>query len=596
MKRNTKRTLVLVLCAVFVLSAASAAYAGTLPNPVFTPVSDLEDAPVPGGSVPVQVNAGKVVIEVLEKLDMLDGWVSADGESQIPLDAKTPVVTGMIAQGPGRVTPIVVIGDVLGTGKIGLSQLIRLAQAFTGDNPLTGLYLLAGDLNQNGKIDLGDLTMLATLILTGQLPGPQNPPIPETDVMAIANVTRRPLSNPRDNRDDPTAHKAAEGANDFAFQFSSALLAEREDSSDNFVCSPYSVWLPLAALLNATSEEKQPELLEALCAAGLTPEDINNAASRMLYGLTGAEQNKWIAEYGDGDPVDPLKIANAVFVDRRQTVTQKFAETFASDYLGESISVDFRSQEAVDAVNDWCSKNTDGLIPKIIDSFDDQTVAAIANAIYFSDRWEWEFDPEQTKNNVFHGPSGDVEAPFMTREGYMQRYYEDDTMQAMPLEFRTGGGLAVMLPKDGDAEGLLASLTDERLTEMLYGTNMREGTLLLPRFDIDSGIMSLNDSLQAIGVPLFDQAAPAITELLESPDPLYISQALQNAKITVDEKGTTAAAVTVMAMDAAGALPEHTEPFEMNCDRPFVFVLYGDTYDGGAQVLFTGVVNQPETV
>lgn len=593
--------MVLVLCAVFVLSAASAAYAGALPDPLdMTVAADtarVPGSPVPWIFIPFPVNAGEVVSEVLEKLDMPDGWVSSDLDSQTPLDDKTPVATGMIAQSPGMIRPIVVLGDVLGTGEIGLTQLIRLVQAFKGDSPLTGLYLLAGDLNENEEIDLGDLTMLATLILTGELPDPQNPAGPDSDVMAIANVSRRPLTDPMDNRDDPAAKKAANGANDFAFRFSSALLAEREDSDENFVCSPYSVWLPLAALLNATSEAKQPELLESLCAAGLTPEDINNAASRMLYGLSGEEQNKWNAHYGAGALVDPLKIANAIFVDRKQTVTEKFAEIFANDYLGASISVDFSAPEAVDAVNNWCSENTEGLIPKIIDSFDPDTVAAIANAIYFSDRWKLEFDPEQTKNDVFHSPNGDFMAPFMVRENELQRYYEDDAMQAMPLQFRTGGGLAVLLPKDGDAEGLLASLTDERLTGVLRGTDMREGTLLLPRFDIESGVMNLSDSLTALGVPLLDWADPAITELLDTPDPLFISQAVQSAKITVDEKGTTAAAVTVMAVAAtSAAVPAPTEPFVMNCDGPFVFVLYGDTYDGGSQVLFTGIVNQPEAV
>jgi serine protease inhibitor len=62
--------------------------------------------------------------------------------------------------------------------------------------------------------------------------------------------------------------------------------------------------------------------------------------------------------------------------------------------------------------------------------------------------------------------------------------------------------------------------------------------------------------------------------------------------IKVDEKGTTAAAVTVM-MAAGSSMPLPTEPFEMVCDRPFVFVLTGNTYDGGAQVLFTGMVCQP---
>ena len=73
---------------------------------------------------------------------------------------------------------------------------------------------------------------------------------------------------------------------------------------------------------------------------------------------------------------------------------------------------------------------------------------------------------------------------------------------------------------------------------------------------------------------------------------MWLSDAIQKAVIKVDEKGTTAAAVTVMAAAATG-MPMPGTPFEMICDRPFVFILYEKTYDGGSQVLFTGIVNQP---
>jgi len=39
--------------------------------------------------------------------------------------------------------------------------------------------------------------------------------------------------------------------------------------------------------------------------------------------------------------------------------------------------------------------------------------------------------------------------------------------------------------------------------------------------------------------------------------------------------------------------PAPTEPFEMVCNKPFVFILYGYTHDGSDQILFTGVVNRP---
>lgn len=410
-------------------------------------------------------------------------------------------------------------------------------------------------------------------------------------VMKVAALSQQALLAP--NEPNPSAQEAANGANDFAFRFSSALLSGMDDSR-SFVCSPYSAWLPLAALLNATDEDARPALLEALGAAGLTAEDMNTAASRMLYGLTNSRMNEMLLESGE-KASDPLKIANAIFVDNDQTLNQDFAQTFADYYKGAAMNVDFASPDAAAAVNQWACDNTDGLIKDVISQFDPATVAAIANAIYFSDRWDWEFEEDQTREDTFHTPGGDVTAQFMLREGNMLSYYEDDTLQATSLDFTMGGGLLILLPKDGKGNELLASMTGERFRQIMNDKAPRTGKLLLPRFEIKGDSMNLMDTLTALNVPLVDSGLAPITGLLENANPLYISDAVQKAMIRVDEKGTTAAAVTVMSMtESAAPMPDPTLPFEMNCNKPFIFVLYGRTYDSGSQVLFTGVVNQPE--
>lgn len=55
-------------------------------------------------------------------------------------------------------------GDVLGTGLIEISQLTRLAQAASGDDPLQDVYAMAGDVDQSGTIDEGDVMMLASVL------------------------------------------------------------------------------------------------------------------------------------------------------------------------------------------------------------------------------------------------------------------------------------------------------------------------------------------------------------------------------------------------------------------------------------------------
>lgn len=576
--KNIRRYLVAILAVMFMFSAVPVGFA----------------ADTSTGFTYIPINSETItVLEALKLLDVADGWIGADATSVSALDMQATVATGMVVHPTqtGTDSVLVLRGDVLSTGKVGISQLARLAASYTGKEPLEGASAQAADVNADGSVDLGDLIALASFIRTGSLPGPVTPAIPASDAVEFASVSRAPLTKP-DGMNE-AAQTAAEGANDFAFCFSSALLADGTTPEGNFVCSPYSVWLPLAALLNATDEAVQPQLLEALGSVGISAQDVNLAASRMLYGLTGAAQNDYYASL-EFPPVDPLQIANAIFVNRDRTVDPEFAQVFASNYLGDSISVDFTSQDAVDIVNQWCDSNTNGMIPRIIDEFDPNTEAAIANAIYFSDRWDAEFDPDNTEVSTFHATSGDMQSPFMQRLDSRMRYYEDEQLQAVDLPFATEGGLAILLPKDNDAAGLLSSLTGDRFSKICSTANNRKLNLRVPRFEIDGGIMNLSDSLQALGVPLFDREHPAITKLLTDSDPLFISDALQGAKIKVDENGTTAAAVTLMPMEAGAALDKPEEPLDVDYDHPFVFVLYGSSKDAGKQVLFTGVVGQPE--
>lgn len=387
---------------------------------------------------------------------------------------------------------------------------------------------------------------------------------------------------------DSAARVAARGANDFAFRLSAALAQNLD--SENLVVSPYSVWLPLAALVNATDSYNQEALLEALGAAGINAEDINRAASRMLYDLTNERLRRF---EGLEEISNPLRIANAIFVDNEFTIREDFAQTFMDYFRGSIMNVDFSSPDAVAAVNQWASDNTDGLITDLIEAFDPLELAVIANAIYFSGRWGWEFNPDNTIEGTFYSPVGEMSAYFMVRESDNQLYFEDENIQSISMWFQNGGGMTIILPKDGDATGLLSNMTAEYFDNLMQNKIMATGRFLLPRFSLSSQIDDLAEVLVSLGVPLFDDiTAPLTNGLLEESIPVWLSNAVQKAVIEVNEEGATAAAVTAV-MVAGSAMPIPTEPFEMICDRPFVFVLYGQTFDGGQQVLFTGVVNQP---
>jgi serine protease inhibitor len=400
------------------------------------------------------------------------------------------------------------------------------------------------------------------------------------NAIKVAPVVPKELREPEYGGSNPVSG----GANDFAFRLSAALAEQA--GTKNLVCSPLSVWIPLAALVNAADVKYKAGLLTALGMPDLGEADINNGASAMLYDLTRQREKKFYEElYGKGRYNDPLKIANAIFVDYDVTIKRDFAQAFMDYFRGASINVDFESPAAVEEVNNWVKKHTNGMIPEIIREFDPGTTAVIANAIYFFDRWSWEFDPNKTKEDVFYTPEEETKAFYMLREGNELIYYEDETLQALPLDFETGGGMYILLPGDGDAAGLLASLTDDYFNDIQAGLVLAKGKLLLPRFSIEGDAMSFGNILKTLGVPLINEHS--LTGVIEE-TALQLSDALHKAVIKVDEKGTTAAAATVLPGATSAGPREPERVFEMNCNKPFVFVLY----DRG-QVLFTGMVNRP---
>ncbi len=358
--------------------------------------------------------------------------------------------------------------------------------------------------------------------------------------------------------------------------FSFALTEKLSKDGENLVVSPMSVWITLAALCNAIDDPATLAACQkALYIDGMDMADVNAGVSHILYRMTHTTTD-------DGQEYNPLSIANAVFADDEVTLDADFAQTALDYFRAYVMSVDFSDPSAAEAVNKWASEQTNGLIENVVDGFDPMTVLAFANAVYFSDRFSNEFDPEATEKGVFHGAANDQDAMLMRRENTLQPYFEDESLQALTLPMVCGSGLIILLPKDGDASALLSSMTAKRFSEIRDNMTPCEGTFVLPRFTADYSA-SLAQTLKGMGLSeMFREGS--LSSLVNETD-AQLSETLHKATIAVDEKGTTAAAVTVSIVTATGMIMPG-EPFEMICDRPFAFVLYSR-----GQVIFAGTIN-----
>lgn len=92
----------------------------------------------------------------------------SDGNQINVLTDRIPIATGehvavtlVEDTRAARLFQVIIRGDVLGTGRLTIAQLSRLAAALNGSRPLEGLYAQAGDINGGGGIDISDLVQLA---------------------------------------------------------------------------------------------------------------------------------------------------------------------------------------------------------------------------------------------------------------------------------------------------------------------------------------------------------------------------------------------------------------------------------------------------
>ncbi len=146
--------------------------------------------------------------------------------------------------------------------------------------------------------------------------------------------------------------------------------------------------------------------------------------------------------------------------------------------------------------------------------------------------------------------------------------------------------MTVVVPDAGNYDAVVSKF-DSSLLETLNRAEPVEVDLSLPKFDIEKSI-ALKGQLSELGMPMaFSDAANFAGMTVE--EQLQIADVLHQANITVDEKGTVAAAATAAVMRTTSA-PARIE--RLVVDRPFVF-FFRDLPTGA--ILFAGQVTNPSS-
>ena len=347
-------------------------------------------------------------------------------------------------------------------------------------------------------------------------------------------------------------------AYDVLSAFGLKLLQSTEQTGESTLLSPLSVTLALSMAANGAEGETLAQFQEAL--GGVSLEALNAACQSLL------------SDYRQLGGSTRASIANSLWVDPEGQISETFIGRCIGSYGAEVFQGELSSSGIVHDVNRWVSKQTKGLIPELVQQpFPEDTAALLINALYLKNTWEHKFDPNSTRERQFtHAGGGTESMDFLNTGSADFPYLQSDGAQGVVLPYDDGRlGFFALLP-DGELDSWLAGLKGSDLSKLLAG---REDTrflrLALPKFEAEwKG--ELKDILSALG--LEDAFVPGVADfslLGDNPEGYYLSQVIHAAKIKVNEKGTEAAAATVVAAAGSGAPPE--EGVTLVFDRPFLY-------------------------
>jgi serpin B len=398
----------------------------------------------------------------------------------------------------------------------------------------------------------------------------------------------------------PGSEEAAAAVNSIGID----LLHETGRPEANALLSPYSIELALAMTYAGADGGTRDEMARVLHLRGDAAQVADEFAALQgaLDGLVrrSAQAANARERYGQTNEPITLDVANRLFGQEGYDFRPAFLDLLKTNYKAPFEALDFHkdSAGATKTINDWVEQQTKKHIRDLVPegSLTWLTRLVLVNALYLKAPWGEPFSESGTTPLPFHpGGGAPVDVPTMSIQKSFG-YAKTNGLTVVSLPYK-GGELQFLIILPDDAAGLgkvEAGLTEVQLAQWA-SLPTREVKLYLPKFKVAPPTLALGDVLKKLGmksafdVPRgsanFDRMAPR-----QPNDYLYISDVFHKTYLSVDEKGTEAAAATAVAMVRALAMQRPAEPVEVRVDHPFILAVQ---HRASGACLFLGHVADP---
>lgn len=372
---------------------------------------------------------------------------------------------------------------------------------------------------------------------------------------------------------DDACHLLAPHNADFAFSLYKKLAFHPDAQGKNIFFSPVGIAMALSMLAVGAKGSTHSQIYSTLGYSKLQADQVNEGYEHLIH-MLGHSQDAMQLEAGAG-----------VAIREGFKVVDKFLKDVQHYYNSEAFSVDFSKPEiAAEEINKFIAKKTHDKITSMVKDLSPDTVMMLINYMYFRGKWDKPFDAQLTHKADFQvDKDTTVQVDMMKRTGRYDIYQDvANHTTVMMVPYKGNTSMMIVLPDDGKMKEVEEYICRHHLKswhEKLFRSSV---DLFMPKFSI-SATSKLKPILEDMGVTdAFGDAADfsGMTEEVK----VKVSQVVHQAVISVDEKGTEAAAVTTIEIMPM-SLPD-----TVMLNRPFLVMIVEDSTKS---ILFMGKITNP---
>ena len=386
----------------------------------------------------------------------------------------------------------------------------------------------------------------------------------------------------------------AQTEGDFTFNIVKQL---NNEADDNFFLSPISVQMAFAMLANGADGNSRKQIIDAFGYGSKSIDELNNYCRKVISDWDAlnseyANKSAQVSEYAEGAFQQTIETANAIWADRCFPLFSEYTELCRKYFDAEAATLDFANVDSTLAVmNGWCNKKTHGMIPKMLneDDIDADAIAILANALYFKADWDIPFEKNATQKADFTDAASVVSQVDMMYQQEDFKYVRTENFAMAELPYSGSTCMDIILPNSGiSVNQCVGQLSQARFDAALGKMTLKKLIVHLPKFDLNFN-HNLVDIMKQLGVvDVFSPFTANLSKMGSGHPHAYVSDAFQLSRISVDESGTEAAAVTVIGVKDGISL-EPIVPIEFNVNHPFAYIIR-DKQTGA--ILFVGKVEK----